>query len=71
MTKEQIKIEIQRQTKFDELYSFWKDPRQRFNNTEINKMKKNNYLNCLLVILATIMAFFLIKAMSLAFIYLK
>jgi hypothetical protein len=71
MTKEQIKIEIQKQTSFDKLYSFWKDPRQRFNNAEINKKKKNNYLHCLLVILATIIALFLIKAMSLAFIYLK
>jgi hypothetical protein len=63
MTKEQIKIEIQKQTRFDELYSFWKDPRQRFNNTEINKKKKNNCLSYLLVILVVAIVFFLIQAL--------
>lgn len=67
MTKEQIKIEIQKQTRFDELYSFWKDPRQRFNNTEINKMKKNNCLSYLLVILVIAILFFLIKTLKFSF----
>ena len=48
MTKEQIRTEIQQQTSFDKLYSFWKDPRERFNNTEINKIKKNKRVVCLI-----------------------
>jgi len=63
MTKEQIKIDVQKQTRLDELYSFWKDPRQRFNNIEINKMKKNNCLSYLLVILVVAIVFFLIQAL--------
>jgi hypothetical protein len=67
MTKEQIKIDVQKQTRLDELYSFWKDPRQRFNNIEINKMKKNNCLNYLLVILVIAILFFLIKTLNFSF----
>jgi hypothetical protein len=67
MTKEQIRIEIQKQTSFDKLYSFWKDPRERFNNAEINKKKKNNCLNCLLVILVISIVFFLIQALHFSF----
>jgi hypothetical protein len=67
MTKEQIKIDVQKQTRLDELYSFWKDPRQRFNNIEINKMKKNNCLSYLLVILVIAILFFLIKTLNFSF----
>jgi hypothetical protein len=67
MTKEQIRTEIQKQTSFDKLYSFWKDPRERFNNTEINKIKKNNCLSYLLVILVISIVFFLIKTLNFSF----
>lgn len=67
MTKEQIKIDVQKQTRLDELYSFWKDPRERFNNIEINKMKKNNCLSYLLVILVISIVFFLIKTLNFSF----
>lgn len=67
MTKEQIKIDVQKQTRLDELYSFWKDPRERFNNTEINKMKKNSCLSYLLVILIIAIVFFLIKTLKFSF----
>jgi hypothetical protein len=67
MTKEQIKIDVQKQTRLDELYSFWKDPRERFNNIEINKMKKNNCLSYLLVILVIAILFFLIKTLKFSF----
>ena len=67
MTKEQIRTEIQKQTSFDKLYSFWKDPRERFNNTEINKINKNNCLSYLLVILVISIVFFLIKTLNFSF----
>ena len=67
MTKEQIRTEIQKQTSFDKLYSFWKDPRERFNNTEINKIKKNNCLSYLLVILVISIVFFLIETLNFSF----
>jgi hypothetical protein len=61
MTKEQIKIDVQKQTRLDELYSFWKDPRERFNNSQRNN--KNNCLNYLLIILVIITIVFLIKSL--------
>jgi hypothetical protein len=57
-------LEESRQAKVNNL---WRDPRERFNNTEINKMKKNNCLNYLLVILIIATVFFLIKVLNFSF----
>jgi hypothetical protein len=64
MIEEQIKVDIKktleksRQAKLDNL---WRDPRERFNNSQINN--KNNCLNYLLVILVIITIVFLIKSL--------
>jgi len=68
MIEEQIKVDIKktledsRQAKLDNL---WRDPRERFNNSQRNN--KNNCLNYLLVILVIAILFFLIKTLNFSF----